>query len=187
MMLFWNKRATIHFQTPHLASWLWMMNKLLKIKFQILIMIMMAMATCKSVEGSFYYWIKQICAAMDVGKRKGQNCGTKWNQFPSWLLLLQWGMRQQAAAVGLFQCRSSMDRDELEQIDGPIFDISSQLRWPHRAHHHAIRFGSNRGAHVVLAQIFKHSKPGFEGSDSKICWAEILKPSKLIRFMTIER
>jgi hypothetical protein len=37
-------------------------------------------------------------------------------------------MRQQAAAVGLFQCRSSMDRDELEQIDGPIFDISSQLR-----------------------------------------------------------
>jgi hypothetical protein len=54
-----------------------MMNKLLKIKFQILIMIMMAMATCKSVEGSFYYWIKQIWAAMDVGKRKGQKCGTK--------------------------------------------------------------------------------------------------------------
>ena len=36
-------------------------------------------------------------------------------------------------------------------------------------HHHAIRFGSNRGAHVVLAQILKHSKPGFEGSDSKTC------------------
>jgi hypothetical protein len=27
-----------------------------------------------------------------------------------------------------FSVQSSMDRDELEQIDGPIFDISSQLR-----------------------------------------------------------
>jgi hypothetical protein len=61
-----------------------MMNKLLKIKFQILIMMMMAMATCKSVEGRFYYWIKQICAAMDVGKRKGrQKLGPNEINFPA--------------------------------------------------------------------------------------------------------
>jgi hypothetical protein len=59
------------------------MNKLLKIKFQILIMIMMAMATCKSVEGSFYYWIKRICAIMDVGKRKGQKLGPNEINFPA--------------------------------------------------------------------------------------------------------